>query len=130
MDTDTEYGPRIENNWTTKISSVNRFYDNCLLIWITGKAAHYMEQLSDEVISNEMTKMLRRLLDNEDVPEPSNIIRTDWHSNPYVLGSYTFIHRNSRSARNDVENLAAPIYIDNIVISTLFIYKIMLLSLN
>lgn len=113
MDTDAEYGPRLQNNWPTKISSVNRFFDDCLLIWVTGQAAHYMEQLSPKEIADEMTKMLKRLLNNVDVPEPSKVMTTNWHSNPYTLGSYSFIHKNSKSARNDVENLAAPIYIDD-----------------
>ena len=38
-----------------------------------------------------------------------------WNSNPYTLGSYSFIHANSKSAESDVNNLAEPIYVDKIV---------------
>lgn len=76
LNTDAEFGPRIEDNWPTQISSINRIgYDNCLLLWITGKAAHYIEQLDDSVIAERLTDLMRRFLGTKDVPEPTKIIK-------------------------------------------------------
>ncbi len=76
MNADAEFGPRVEDNWPVQISSINRIgYDNVLLIWITGTAAHYIEQLDDSVIAQRLTALMRRLLVNNDVPEPTKILK-------------------------------------------------------
>ena len=40
--------------------------------------------------------------------------RTKWNSNPYTLGSYSFIQVNG-SAKEDISNLSEPVWIDQIV---------------
>lgn len=114
MDTDKEFGPHMETNWVTKLSSINRFYDNVLLLWITGKEAHFIEKLDNTIIAEQLTQMLRRLLGDKNVPMPNKVLKTYWHSNPYICGSYSYIDKHSKSARTDIGNLAEPIYVDNI----------------
>jgi hypothetical protein len=64
-----------EDNWQSKVSSFNRFYDNILMVWITGKAAHHVEKLDDETIANRLTDLLRKLLNNCKIPLPNKIIK-------------------------------------------------------
>ena len=52
----------------------DKFYDNMLLVWITGLEAEYAEGLSYQEISKTLTQLLRQLLDNNNIPEPNKII--------------------------------------------------------
>lgn len=75
LEAESEFGHRIEKNWHTKLSSINRFYDNVLMVWITGNEAHYIENLDDTEIAITLTNCFRRLLANKDVPMPNKIIK-------------------------------------------------------
>jgi hypothetical protein len=80
---------REENNWLYKTYSFDKFYDHMLIVWMTGEEADHVENLSEEQISQMLTDLLRRFLNNPQVPFPDKIIRTQWNLNPYILGRYT-----------------------------------------
>jgi hypothetical protein len=61
--------------WYKKVFSFDKFYDNVLLVWATGDEAVYIESLDDDTVSKELTKLLRNLLKNNQVPLPSKLIR-------------------------------------------------------
>ena len=52
----------------------DKFYDNMLLVWITGIEAEYAESLSLEEIQSTLTQLLRQILDKKSIPEPNKII--------------------------------------------------------
>lgn len=101
----------IEKNWHHKVYTFDKFYDNLLMVWITGLEANYIEKLPDEEIVETLTKLLRNLLANPDIPRPARLFKTSWNSNPFILGSYSYIDVNC-SANKHINNLAEPIYID------------------
>lgn len=102
----------IKSQWYLKIFTFDKFFDNILLVWLTGDEAEYVETLSDKEISEELTNLLKRMLKNDKVPLPSNLIRTNWYSNEYVLGSYSYIGVDG-NANQDITSLAEPVYINN-----------------
>lgn len=61
--------------WYRKVFTFDRFYDNLLLVWITGWQAEVAEKLPNEEISRTLTDLLRRTLSNPRVPEPKKVIK-------------------------------------------------------
>lgn len=61
--------------WHRKVFTFDRFYDNMLLVWITGWQAEYAEKLTDEEIGRTLTDLLRRTLNNSNVPEPKRVLK-------------------------------------------------------
>jgi len=108
---DDEYD--IKTRWYYKVFTFDKFYDNVLLVWLSGDEADYVETLPDSEVSRELTGLLKRLLKKDDVPEPTELIRTNWNSNPYVLGSYSYINGHSNSTDN-IKYLSEPIYIKSV----------------
>ena len=65
----------LEKSWHYKTYAFDKFYDNMLLVWLTGVEADYAENLSDEEISKTLTNLMRKILANDNIPEPNKIIR-------------------------------------------------------
>lgn len=65
----------IEKNWHHKVYTFDKFYDNLLMVWITGLEANYVEKLPDEEIVETLTKLLRNLLANPEIPRPSKLFK-------------------------------------------------------
>lgn len=61
--------------WYHKVFTFDRFYENMLMVWTTGWQAKYVEKLSDAEISRTLTDLLRRTLNNPNVPEPKRIVK-------------------------------------------------------
>ncbi|KAG5895278.1 hypothetical protein JTB14_015144 [Gonioctena quinquepunctata] len=69
-----------------------------------------METLSNEVIIDTCTTILRKFLNDPFIPKPKKCVCTSWNSQPYTRGSYTSI--GVGSSQLDIEYLAQPIYLD------------------
>ena len=65
----------LEKYWYYKTYAFDKFYDDMLLVWITGIEADYAETLPDAEISKTLTNLLRKILANDNIPEPNKIIR-------------------------------------------------------
>jgi hypothetical protein len=65
----------ISTKWYQNLYRIFKFYDNILRFFIYGEEAIYLETLSDDEIIKTITKVLKRLLNNECIPEPKMIIR-------------------------------------------------------
>lgn len=59
--------------WYHKVYTFDRFYENMLLVWITGWQAEFAESLTNEQIGKTLTRLLSRLLNNKNVPMPKKI---------------------------------------------------------
>jgi hypothetical protein len=88
-------------------------YPNALSGWISG--SEEFEKLSDQDIALECTRLLRKFLGNENIPEPKSIIRTKWNSNIYSRGSYSHLPLGSNPM--DYQNLSKPIPSEKVNIS-------------
>lgn len=80
-------------------------YPNALSGWIAG--SEEFEKLDDKTIASECTRLLRKFLSDESIPEPSSIMRTKWNTNRFSRGSYS--HMPLGSDPTDHEHLAEPI---------------------
>ena len=83
---------------------------NVLVGWIHGRAAEYMETLDEEEVKQTCTSILRKFLNRDDLPAPERVLRSAWSSNPYTLGSYSYI--SVSASDGDTRNIAQPLYIN------------------
>ncbi|XP_018327308.1 peroxisomal N(1)-acetyl-spermine/spermidine oxidase isoform X2 [Agrilus planipennis] len=104
----TDYSQDIKNIWFKKIYSFTKISDTLLLGWISGREAEYMEKLSNDVVVDKCTEILRKFLNDPFIPKPKNCVCTSWFSQPYTRGSYTSLAVGSSQV--DIENLAQPLY--------------------
>ncbi|CAF0878004.1 unnamed protein product [Brachionus calyciflorus] len=103
----------MKTDWKYKVYTFDKFYDNMLLVWITGKEAEYVETLDNEEIGDTLTDLLRKVLNNKNIPKPDRVFKTQWKMNPYVLGSYSYVDVNGQ-ANKHINDLAEPLYINNV----------------
>ncbi|XP_064631276.1 spermine oxidase-like [Lineus longissimus] len=82
-------------------------HPNILLGWIAGTAARQMESCSDDMVLKVSMAVLRRFTGNPDIPQPVKFFRTNWHSNPYVCGSYSYLSVAGHTT--DFATLAEPL---------------------
>ncbi len=64
-----------ENNWFESISyfTVQKDHKNVLCAWLSG--CEFFEKFSNEKISNDCTLLLRKFLNNNNIPEPIKILK-------------------------------------------------------
>lgn len=108
-------GGRQKPQWTDGILGFYtvRLQPNLLVVWITGSAARTMESIqSDQEVMLACSDLLESYGIRTDFPSytrPIRLIRTAWHSNPFIRGSYSF--RSIHSTRSNVWacDLAQPV---------------------
>jgi spermine oxidase len=66
-----------------------------------------LEEISDETIVEDVTKLLRRHTGNPLIPEPLRVTRSNWCSDANFLGSSAFLSVNARPEH--IKTLAAPL---------------------
>lgn len=64
-----------------------------LLIFTAGDYAKTVESWSDEETLEVSMRMLRKLYGNN-IPKPTRYVITRWNSDPYTLGSYSYLPKN------------------------------------
>lgn len=64
----------ITKTWYKKIYSFSKISETLLLGWISGKEAEYMETLSNDVVVDICTNILRKFLNDPFIPKPKNCI--------------------------------------------------------
>ncbi|CAF4913750.1 unnamed protein product [Pieris macdunnoughi] len=98
--------------WLSQIrgASTSLACKNSLTLWITGYAGKWAETLTDEIVQQKSMELLRRFMGkNYTIPEPNGILRSKWHSNPFVRGSYTYDNLETPKYPKARENLGAPL---------------------
>ncbi|CAH0688088.1 unnamed protein product [Chilo suppressalis] len=89
----TEDKSGTEDVWVKKIPAVSTPMgaSNVLTLWLTGDYAVMAENLPDDEVRAKGMALLRRFLGaNITIPEPVEMLRSLWHKNPHVLGSFTY----------------------------------------
>ncbi|KAI1891958.1 hypothetical protein AGOR_G00149070 [Albula goreensis] len=66
-------------------------FGNVLIGWCAGDVAKLVEEMSEEKLSAAVTDHLRTFTGNSSLPAPKTVLVTKWQSNPYTMGSYSFI---------------------------------------
>lgn len=78
----------------------------CLVMPIGGTIGRNIEQWPEAKVTEWGMKMLRRTF-GPDVPSPTRMVRTQWTTDPFSLGSYSYMRVGSSPA--DLELLAEPV---------------------
>ncbi|KAL1122587.1 hypothetical protein AAG570_002917 [Ranatra chinensis] len=107
-DTASDVKGDMDESWYRKIYSFSKLSETVLLGWVSGKEAEHMETLSDQVVADKCTEILRKFLNDPFVPKPKYCIRTHWFNEPNTRGSYTSIAVGASQC--DIEAIAQPLY--------------------
>lgn len=79
-----------------------------LVALMAGDAAHQTESEPDTLLITEATTALSRIYPSHPIPSPTETIITRWKSDPYSLGSYSFVA--SPATDTDYDLIAQPIH--------------------
>ncbi|XP_013408880.1 spermine oxidase [Lingula anatina] len=96
--------------WYKRIFSFDEYptHPNVLVGWISGFVeARQAELLPEADISQKCTEILRSFLGDKSIPEPSKIIRSQWGTDLYTLGSYVAL--TLPGSPEDFAKLAEPV---------------------
>uniref|UniRef100_A0A1I7WYS0 Amino_oxidase domain-containing protein n=1 Tax=Heterorhabditis bacteriophora TaxID=37862 RepID=A0A1I7WYS0_HETBA len=82
---------------------------NTLMAWIAGAGHRIMDEISDEEISQKITRLIRDMKDDQTIEPPSLIIRTQLTKNDLLLGSYSYMSAAQARAGISHSRLAIPV---------------------
>ena len=54
-----------------------------------------------------ISEIFQNVFDNPLIPKPKSVLRTQWYTNPYFRGSYSYVAVGSEGA--DIDILAEPV---------------------
>ncbi|MFK8160836.1 MAG: flavin monoamine oxidase family protein [Lewinella sp.] len=78
--------------------NMKKFTDaNALMTFCYGDYSKQTENMSEAEIIDEIMSHLKTIYGDE-IPPPSNLLRTKWTSNEYTFGAYSFISNGTRSS--------------------------------
>ncbi|XP_076449085.1 spermine oxidase-like [Babylonia areolata] len=63
----------------------------CIVAWAGGEAATVMETLPESEVKDVLHELLAFFLGKPELPAPSRLLRTKWHSNPHTRGAYSYL---------------------------------------
>jgi len=85
-------------------------HPKALRTWLTGRAARFVETLSDEYVKTTCMKVVRKFLGElYDIPEPIGFMASRWSTNPFSGGTYSYRAITSEKENVWAEDLAAPV---------------------
>ncbi|CAD6186884.1 unnamed protein product [Caenorhabditis auriculariae] len=82
---------------------------NVLCGWYAGKGHAMVDNLSDEELSQKITRLLRDMYDDQDIEPPQKIIRSKLTKNELLLGSYSYMTPVQAMSRISHSQLAIPV---------------------
>ncbi|XP_050297420.1 spermine oxidase-like isoform X2 [Anthonomus grandis grandis] len=109
---DFKFGER--ESWLRTITGFDEVFNHelALMTWVGGDAVQEVENLDEKDIARHCTELLRKFLVNYSIPMPKKVIRTRWHSNPFVKGSYCHITPECDARDSGIRALGKPLFID------------------
>lgn len=108
-DTDKQYigyTPQVKGKYNYFLNVKKFSNKNALITFAFGNYSVKSEQMTDEQVIEEIMSHLKSIY-GKNIPNPTNMLRTKWNSNPYTFGSYSFATNNSKS--NEFEIFEEPI---------------------
>ncbi|KAI8494936.1 hypothetical protein Bbelb_275410 [Branchiostoma belcheri] len=108
-DEDKEEQKEVEETWFKQITGFHTLegHPEVLYAWIGGKAAEFMESLSNTEVGKVCTQILRQFTGRSDIPDAVKVLCSRWRSNPYICGAYTNVPVSCKAEASDV--LAEPL---------------------
>jgi monoamine oxidase len=74
--------------------------NNVLIVFLAGKHARKIENMTIEETRDLVVSDLRKIYGSS-IPNPSNVYKTGWHTDPFALGSYPHIPPGSKLSHCD-----------------------------
>ena len=68
-----------------------------------------LEASSDDEVKAAVQRVLSAHMRDVDVPVPSTVVRSSWHSNRYIAGAYSYYSHRMDVEGVDYEHIARPI---------------------
>lgn len=107
-------------NWFRHIFTFDEviYHPTVLMGWLSGEAARFMENLTDEEIAEDVCKYLEGIMrKNKKDPEwklPTlrQIVVTRWHSNPNFKGVYSYRNQTEDAKGVTNKDLSSPVYVN------------------
>ncbi|XP_054257125.1 spermine oxidase-like [Macrosteles quadrilineatus] len=85
-------------------------HERMLCAWFSGEACRIMEKLTEEEVIQGLLELLNALVGKQhQIPRPEGILRTNWASYPYTLGSYSFPTPDSDRLNVTRSHLSEPV---------------------
>ncbi|XP_050678622.1 uncharacterized protein LOC126974920 [Leptidea sinapis] len=101
-----------DDYWITRIFAASNPLGsrNVLTLWTSGDVAKMIETLPENEVKSKCMQLLRRFMGrNHTIPEPVEMIRSTWFSNPFTRGSYSYDNLLTPQKPNLREDLASPL---------------------
>ncbi|CAB3258122.1 unnamed protein product [Arctia plantaginis] len=101
-----------EDLWVTTIfaASSPMGCQKALTLWTSGRMGKLIETLPEDVVKRKSMELIRRFMGkNKTIPEPIDMLRSTWYSNPFTRGSYTYDNLQTPLHPNAREILAEPL---------------------
>ncbi|KAG8337823.1 hypothetical protein J6590_015493 [Homalodisca vitripennis] len=103
-------------SWTPYMYGFNPVmnHERMLYAWLVGDSCRKMESLTDVQVADGLLELLNKIVGNTyAITKREAILKSNWCSNPYTLGSYSF--RTVESDRRNItnEDLAPPVLTNN-----------------
>uniref|UniRef100_A0A1B6D392 Amine oxidase domain-containing protein n=1 Tax=Clastoptera arizonana TaxID=38151 RepID=A0A1B6D392_9HEMI len=86
-----------KDDWVKGICSLKEMAGgkHVLQATVSGEEASVIESLSDKEIAEKLTLLLRQFSGDPTLPYPYNILRSKWSSDPYFMGTSSFMALDS-----------------------------------
>lgn len=85
---------------------------NVLSIFLHGQSAREMPLVPKDDVSTICTKLIRKCLNDDTIPEPSEVKVSSWCTDPLYLGCYSFY--STESNVGCVKKLAKPLLLNDV----------------
>ncbi|KAI5636668.1 flavin containing amine oxidoreductase domain-containing protein [Phthorimaea operculella] len=101
-----------EDQWLRKIFGISPSMgcSTCITMWTCGKGTEQAEILPEKTLKDKSFRLLKQFTGaNFTIPEPTGILRSQWFTNEFTRGTYSYesmIAASHPTARSD---LAAPL---------------------
>ncbi|XP_041368568.1 polyamine oxidase 1-like [Gigantopelta aegis] len=73
----------------------------------TGEEAQRVERIGESALKSEITKLLRDVNKNQNIPEPTTVLVSDWSRNPLFMGSMASLP--SGFSEDRIQAVKAPV---------------------
>lgn len=81
-----------------------------LIVWVGGRGACIIEELSEETIMQDCMNLLTRYMRYRDIPPVRKCVRTKWNGNRYIRGGYSHITKSCEEDNVSPRTLAEPVW--------------------
>uniref|UniRef100_A0A8R1DZ95 Amino_oxidase domain-containing protein n=2 Tax=Caenorhabditis japonica TaxID=281687 RepID=A0A8R1DZ95_CAEJA len=85
---------------------------NVLSAWYAGRGHQLVDNMSEGELKFKIAKLMREMYNNEDIPLPKKVIRTQLTKNELLLGSYSYMTQVQALSRISHSQLSMPVKLD------------------